>query len=155
MKNRIAVAIVIVFALFVCTTSVFAKRSAPAPVNDIVFDGIKYSATNVEIGYVEARNAQNNQLIWKKQVYKVTYKNNLEKDVQNVYITSLYIEDNNLLVTNEKGEIYKLDPKTGVNVIKKGNIIENEQPKQIIFIGVGLAVLLIFATGIIFLKRKS
>lgn len=129
-KNKIIVVMVVIFALFVGATSVFAKRLAPTPVNDVVFNGIKYSASNVEMGYVEARDIQNNTLIWKKEVYKVTYDNNLEKDVQDVFVTHLQIEDNNLLVTNEKGEIYKIDLKTGKNAINKENVNENKGEKE-------------------------
>jgi len=155
MKNKIAVVIVFLLISLVGTTSVFAKRLAPTPVNDIVFNGIKYSASNIEMGYVEARNIQNNKLIWRKQVYKVTYDANLEKDVQDVYITNLQIEDTNLLVTNEKGVVYKVDLNTGNGINDDGSISGSKQPKQVLFIGVGLATLLICAIGIFFLKRKK
>jgi hypothetical protein len=155
MKNKIIVAIVVIFALFVGTTSVFAKRLAPTPVEDLVFNGIKYSVSNVEMGYVEARDVQNNILIWRKQIYKVTYDVNLEKDVQDVYITNLQIEDINLLVTNEKGVVYKVDLKTGNGINDDGNISEGKQSKPVLFISVGLVVFLICTVGVFFLKRKK
>ena len=46
---------------------------------------------------------------WEKEVYTVEYNPDLESDVQDVFITSLNIEDGKLVVVNEKGDVYKVD----------------------------------------------
>lgn len=155
MKNRIVVTIIILFTLFFCTTFILAKRVGPTRVEDIIFNGIKYSATNEEMGYVEAWNIQNNKQIWKKKIYEVTYDNHLEKDVQNVYITDLRIEDNKLFVTNEKGEIYKINLKTGDNVINQENKGKDKQPIRILFISIAVIALLIFVIKLLCFQRSG
>lgn len=151
MNNKITVFIGVLLFLFVFITSVFAKRLGPPSVDDVIFDGVKYSAPNIEIGYVEAKNINDNSLIWKKKVYDVNYQNNLEKDVQDIYITNLKIEDTNLLVTNERGEVYRINLKTGEGSI---NNLKNNSSKRLL-INLGLITFLVCVTAAFFYKRKN
>ena len=82
----------------------------------------------------------------------MTYVNNLEKDVQDVYITNLQIENAYLLVTNEKGEIYKINLKTG------NKVTDNEKNNKLnilnvqTFVSLCLVVLLVYITRVFFFK---
>jgi len=46
------------------------------------------------------------------QIYEEKYNLNLERDVQDLFITSMTIEDGRLLVTNERDETFEVNLKT-------------------------------------------
>jgi hypothetical protein len=97
-----------------------AKRTAPKEVAPVVYDGIRYSAPHwvmangkrIAGGYIEAFNAKTNKKLWRIKVYEIRNSPELEKDVQNVFITSMVIEKNQLVVVNERDERYEIDLKT-------------------------------------------
>lgn len=92
-------------------SNIQAKRSAPAPVESVSFEGIRYEVS--EMGTVLASNEENNQKLWENVIYTVSYIPFLEKDVQTVYIRKLQVINNTLLVTDERDIIHKVDLKTG------------------------------------------
>lgn len=150
MRNKIFVIVVILFAFSVYVTPVEAKRLAPLPVESVTFGGIRYSVINDKVGYVEAWDIQNNQQLWKKEIYNINYSDFLEKDVQDAYITSLRIEDNVLLVTDENGKIYKVDLKTGDKAIPylTRNVV------WLPILGICVFSLSVFILCLIIVKRK-
>ena len=158
MKDRKVLTVIgsfiFLFLLF-CTNPVLAKRLTPSPVEDAVFNQIRYSVTSTieEMGYVKAWDVQNNKLLWNKKIYEITYDNSLERDVQDAYITNLRVEDNKLLVKNEGGNVYKVDLKTG-NVISQTSSSENIQLTQIA-LKLLVLILLIIIIGLILFKRKN
>jgi hypothetical protein len=97
-----------------------AKRAAPKEVAPVVYEGIRYSAPHwvrangkrIAGGYIEAFNAKTNKKLWRIKVYEIRNSPELEKDVQNVFITSMVIEKNQLVVVNERDERYEIDLKT-------------------------------------------
>ena len=100
----------------------WAKRAGPKPVTPVVHNGVKYVAPNANglKGNVEARNEETGDKLWDVVVYTVKIDPNLEQDVQWAFITALAIQDNSLLVTNERSEQYLLDLKTRkVEKVKK------------------------------------
>lgn len=88
------------------------KRKAPKTPAPLKVKDVEFSAPVTEMGFVVAKDLASNKEIWKKQVYKIEYDKNLEKDVQDVFIDSLWLSGNNVMVRNEKGELYELDPST-------------------------------------------
>lgn len=95
---------------------VVAKRSPPKNVPPLVYKGIVFTAPMQRMGYVEAWDFETNKKVWVKKVYNVIYDLFMEQDVQDVFITSLSIEGDKLVVSNEKDKVYKLDiPK---NILK-------------------------------------
>jgi hypothetical protein len=92
----------------------WAKRSGPKPVTPVFHNGVSYAAPNENgrEGKIEARNAKTGQKLWDIAIYTVKIDPGLEEDVQWVFISSLAIQDNKLLVTNEKNEQYLLDLQT-------------------------------------------
>ena len=92
-----------------------AKRAAPADVPPVVYDGARYEAPHFSnpcgqnggcvVAYDDATGAQ----LWALRVYCTQYDPNLETDVQDVFITSLAVENGQLNVTNEKGLHFAID----------------------------------------------
>src|SRR5262245_24523544 len=108
MKGR---TLLICGALLVIALQSFAKRLAPAMVEPVVVDGVKYLAPHVAPGYidehgippcppgcVEAWDGTTGKLLWRVQVYEVKYDTHLERDVQDVFVRFLTIKDRSLLV---------------------------------------------------------
>lgn len=93
----------------------FAKRKAPTPVPPVVWNGVEYRAPlDVEhMGRVQAFEVQSGRKLWETKVYHVWFNPLLEADVQWVFIKRLQVQNAKLLVTNESGKTYRLDPKTG------------------------------------------
>jgi hypothetical protein len=94
--------------------SASAKRSAPAKVESVIHEGVRYVAPNDDgrRGYVEAWNAQTSKKLWELTVFTNPSDPKLEEDVQWVFIKSLAIRDGKLMVTSERGAIYQVDLNT-------------------------------------------
>ena len=89
-----------------------AKRAAPKEVAPVTMDGIVYAAPLNPMGCVQAKNEKTGNVCWFKQIYVVKYDADLEKDVQDCFITNLRFEGDKLIVTNEDGGEFQLNPKT-------------------------------------------
>jgi hypothetical protein len=94
-------------------------------VEPVVAEGVKYLAPHVAPGYIEAygvppcppgcieaREEKTDKLLWRVQVYEITYDDHLERDVQDVFVRFLKIEDSSLLVENESGARFTVDLKS-------------------------------------------
>jgi hypothetical protein len=97
--------------LFACLAS--AKRTAPAKVEPVTYDGIRYVAPNDDgrRGYIEAWNIQTNTKLWDLTVFTNRIDPKLEEDVQWVFIKALSVEHGVLLVTSEREGRYQVDLK--------------------------------------------
>ena len=117
MKKVIFLTVIIGIISFLFCGLSEAKRVPPKNVRPMVYKGIKFIAPGMgKMGYVEARDIETNKKIWEKKVYNVIYNPLLEGDVQDIFISSLSIEDGKLAVVNEKGKKYIIDiPK---NILK-------------------------------------
>ncbi len=95
----------------------FAKRLPPKPVEPFIHDGVKYIAPHFDLsferdqigGFVEAWDIQSGTKLWDLKVYRVEYDPRLERDVQDVFITSLSLEEGDLIVQNGRGEEFEID----------------------------------------------
>ena len=94
------------------------KRMAPKQAAPLKLKGIEYSAPVSEMGYVSAKELSSGKVLWSKQVYKIEYDNKLERDVQDVFIDSLWVSGDVIMIHNEKDELYELNPETQ-NITKK------------------------------------
>ena len=121
MMNIVTITLLILNAsLCMTATGQKAKRSAPKEVTPVVHERVRYTAPHWVIsngkriagGYVEAFNAATNKKLWRIKIYETKYTSQLEKDVQDVFITSMAIEKNKLIVANERDVRYELDLKT-------------------------------------------
>jgi hypothetical protein len=82
-----------------------------------VHKGVKYTAPHFVDGesaggVVEALDAKTGKMMWRLKVYEIKRDPNLEGDVQDVFITSLAISRNKLLVMNERHDRYSVDLET-------------------------------------------
>jgi len=93
---------------------VLAKRVAPARVEPVVYQGIRYIAPNDDgrRAYIEAWDVQTNKKLWDLTIFKNRIDPTLEQDVQWVFIKELNIRDGALVVTSERDKIYRVDLKT-------------------------------------------
>ncbi len=85
------------------------KRSAPTEVKGVTAGNVVYSAPHDAMGFVVATNSETKKELWRVRVYEVKKDPKLEGDVQDVFITSLVMEGESLIVTNEKGKKFRLD----------------------------------------------
>ena len=120
MKRNLLILAILIGVLFT-STFVIARRKAPKWVKNIIHKGIKYSAPHDIMGCVAA--TKSTVRIWWKQIYVVKYNPAFETDVQDVFIKNLKIEDDNLIIENEKGYVYLLDLETLEVKVLKGTLI--------------------------------
>jgi len=101
-------------ALVLVPSLALSKRTAPATVTPVVHEGVRYVAPNDDgrRGYIEARDAHTNEKIWELTVFANPIDPNLEEDVQWVFIESLSIHDDTLIVASERKNTYGIDLKT-------------------------------------------
>lgn len=102
----------LLIGLIITAWPAFAVRTAPKMVAPVVIGAIEYSAPSDEMGFVIAADAIDHRELWRQRIYRVWYLPFKERDVQEVYINSLAAEDGLLVITNEKGRRYTLDPLT-------------------------------------------
>lgn len=95
-----------------------AKRMGPEEVPPIATDTAVFSAPHFPEGnrpqnggVVEARDPKTKKLLWQVQVYKIQYDPSLEKDVQDVFIKSMTLDQvhNLLILSDEKSRLFVLN----------------------------------------------
>jgi hypothetical protein len=119
--RRAAIAIGLLIAGLGAPEPVRAKRRAPAEVKAVIQDGVRYVVPHFGAlhgkkqngGYVQARRADSDELLWDRMVYSVSYDEKLERDAQDVFITGLTLKGGALLVENELGETFEMDLGSG------------------------------------------
>jgi hypothetical protein len=91
-----------------------AKRVAPAKVEPVIYQGVRYIAPNDDgrRAYIEAWDVQTNKKLWDLTIFTNRIDPTLEEDVQWVFIKALNIQDGALLVTSERDKVYRVDLKT-------------------------------------------
>lgn len=104
-----------------------AKRSAPGRVEPVRSGDIEYRATQNQMGCVEAWDTKRNELIWRRQIYVVKYTVGLERDVQDVFIRTIELKENTLLIKNERDSEYRLDLDSLQVKVVKGSLVENRK----------------------------
>ena len=116
-------------SLLLATLVAEAKRGAPMEVLPVKVGNIEYSAphrngTQKQMGFIEARDLKSGKLIWSRQIYAVKYDPDLEGDVQDVFIKSITVEGNNLIITNERNSKYQLDLNSLKVKVMQGSLVE-------------------------------
>jgi hypothetical protein len=106
--------IFIAFASTVLPCLASAKRTAPAKVEPVIHDGVRYVAPNDDgrRAYIEAWDVQTNKKLWAFTVFTNPIDPNLEEDVQWVFIEKLSVRDDTLIVKSERDNTYQVDLKT-------------------------------------------
>jgi hypothetical protein len=98
-----------------------AKRLAPKQVPSVVAGGILYKVAHFGAhhyksengGYVQAWDAKTGKLLWDRMVYRVRYDANLEKDVQDDFISRISVKGGDLIVKTERSEKFQMDLESG------------------------------------------
>lgn len=111
-------ALSLALALFALAPGAYAKRAAPSPVATVVIGSVEYSAPATAMGYVVATDKATRRELWRQRIYEVLRDPALEADVQDVFIKTLEALDGRLLIRNERGDVFLLDPATRA-VIRK------------------------------------
>lgn len=144
----------IIFLIFIIlfaipANNIHAKRLPPPPI-DIIWFGTRYTANleNQKMGYLYAYGPKTEFLLWEKKIYDVKYNPLLESDVQDVFISKIFPKGDILVVVNEKGDQYEVNPKTG-DVLNQQKI-----PAWIIWTGFSLAGIAILFIIYKFLLKK-
>jgi len=109
----------LVLVLVLLASPALAKRGAPPEAAPVVANGIRYqaahdryAANNIPTGlraYVEAWDVKSKKLLWKVKVYEIVYDQNLETDVQDIYLESLKLDGKRLIATTERKKAYRVD----------------------------------------------
>jgi hypothetical protein len=110
----------IISCLFMNVNIAEAKRMMPQEPTPVVYKGVKFVAAKrprkekingneADVWFVEGWDVAKNTKIFEKEAYKININTSLEYDVQMVFITSLTVEDNKLVVANENGGKYQID----------------------------------------------
>lgn len=96
-----------------------AKRRAPKPVKAVEINRVRYEiagrlktrAFGQDGGVITAVDTATGAELWTMAVYKTVYDANEERDVQEVYITSMMPspDGRSLIVENEAHKIYAVD----------------------------------------------
>ena len=130
MKNKLVITVMLAALFLTATSTVLAKRALPNDVKPITVGQIEYrvpmSTVAGEMGYVEAwdTSKEHDRLLWRRQIYAIKYDLNLERDVQDVFITSMKLKGNTMLITNESDSKYELDLETLEVKVIKGSLVE-------------------------------
>ena len=98
--------------LAIALAPALAKRAAPAPVAAVTVGEVEYSVPLWEMGFVVATDLKTRKELWRVRVYEVKIDPLLEEDVQHVFIKTLTHAGGVLLVSNERGASFTLDPAT-------------------------------------------
>ena len=107
--NKLIVFVFITFIASNLSGQIRLKREPPREVKPLIVGNVKYTAPTSEMGFIIARDVKTDTILWKKQIYKVNYRKNLETDVQDNFIKKIKIENNLLLIFTEKGKKYYLE----------------------------------------------
>jgi hypothetical protein len=90
---------------------------APAPrVAPVFIAGVRYAQvagdpdTDGQVGGMLAAYDSSNRELWRLKVYVNARRPDLEGDVQDVWFRSLRVQGDRLLVENERGEQFEVDP---------------------------------------------
>jgi hypothetical protein len=106
--------VLILFAIVLLPYAAHAKRTAPAKVDPVIYQGVRYVAPNDDgrRAYIEAWDVATNKTLWELTVFTNHIDPKLEEDVQLVFIKALTVRDGTLMVTSERGTTYRVDLKS-------------------------------------------
>lgn len=95
-----------------------ASRAPPPTVQPVSLDGVRYAPVagdadrDGQVGGLLAAYDAAGQELWRLKVYDNPRTPGLEGDVQDVWFRSLQVQGRQLLIENERGERFEVDPTT-------------------------------------------
>lgn len=93
-----------------------ASRAPPPRVAPVFIAGVRYAQvagdpdTDGQVGGILAAYDASNRELWRLKVYVNPRRPDLEGDVQDVWFRSLLAQGDRLLIENERGERFEVDP---------------------------------------------
>jgi hypothetical protein len=137
------------------SSSAFAKRPAPKDVPPVIAGDIKYTAPPRNGGgYVEARDVRSGKLLWELRVYEIKVDQDLERDVQDIFITSLKVADGKLQVVNEKGDKFVVDLSKRKVIQGADRVYRFSERSDVGFFLVASLVVIVGLCGILMRSRR-
>jgi outer membrane protein assembly factor BamB len=113
----------LVFFCWVLLGAAWAKRQPPPfipPLDDGIYrfvlreNSLPNKQNIYKGGHVQAYLKVTGEKLWEKYLYKVQLDPTVERDVQDVFVQKMYLDDpNRLILENERGEWFVLDRRTG------------------------------------------
>ena len=95
-----------------------ASRAPPPRVAPVFIAGMRYAqvpgdvGADGQVGGILAAYDASNREVWRLKVYENARRPELEGDVQDVWFRSLRVEGGKLLIENEHGKRFEVDPAT-------------------------------------------
>jgi hypothetical protein len=118
--------ILVLLAVLCVSRAAYAKRGPAPHVPPLTFNGVRYSVSGGHIEnepisrvVLKAVDINSGYQVWEATLYEIKLNAPLETDVQDVYVTSMQVVDDDLEVSNEAGDTIKVDLATG-KVIEGG-----------------------------------
>jgi hypothetical protein len=87
------------------------SRAHPPRVPPVFIAGMRYAQVAGDVGTLAAYDASDRE-VWRLRVYENPRRPELEGDVQDVWFRSLRARGGKLLIENERGERFEVDPAT-------------------------------------------
>lgn len=120
--------------------SAIARRADTPTVPPVTHNGVIYSAPHAGSrgGVIEAHDTATKVEIWSKRIYGVEYASDLEEDCQWIYVKTLSLTNDQLVIVNEANHAFTLDLKTrDVTALSKDMVVFEtlEEPSGIILKG--------------------
>jgi len=101
---------IFVVTVVLITVSAQAKRLPAKPVPPVISGGVRYSVENDGADqYVVASNVTDGAELWKVKIFHTHVKFWIEEDNQAVFITSMQLDGNSLLVADERSRCYSVN----------------------------------------------
>ena len=98
------------------------SRIPPERVQPLEYDGVRYEGEDISHGnpdlnagtdHVRAYDVAMGVLLWDKKICEAAVDPDMEEDKLWRFVEKLSIRDGKLIVTDERGKEYKVEPKTG------------------------------------------
>jgi hypothetical protein len=144
----------LVLVAMACTPAL-AERLSPDPVPPLVCDGRRFEAPNVDgrTAYLQAWDEKTGHKLWEIPVFENRIEPGLEEDVQWVFIKSIAVRDDRLMISSERGATYFVDPQTG-RVLALVLPLNSRNPTMGLAVRVGAVVIVLAITTAVWKLRR-
>jgi hypothetical protein len=112
--------ILILITLLFTPSITLAKRKPPKELNPVRRGGIKYSIHHGELlkkkttdgAYIRAYDIALSEPLWDLKIYSIEYDEEMEKDVQDVFVRSFKLKKDKFIIRNERNDMFIVNIRT-------------------------------------------